>query len=63
MNTMVPIPRNIKRDIKPFVRKSIAVLSVTVPDSTTSLEVDINTLIIVNAIREVITISGNNKTV
>jgi hypothetical protein len=27
------------------------------------LEVDINTLVIVNAIREAITISGNNKTV
>jgi hypothetical protein len=27
------------------------------------LEVDINTLVIVNAIREIITISGNNKTV
>jgi hypothetical protein len=63
MNTMIPIPRNIKRDIKPFVKNSIAVLLVTVPDSTTSLEVDINILVIVNEIREIITISGNNKTV
>jgi hypothetical protein len=60
---MIPIPRNIKIDIKPFVKNSVAVLLVTVPDSTTSLEVDINTLVIVNAIREAITISGNNKTV